>query len=79
MQFELSVRNLDAASLATALAPLDPGAKIALDVASGRLEVSSSASVSQVLDALQGIGCTAQPIDQDVHISGGSTCCGHCA
>ena len=45
----------------------------------GRLEVISTATATQVLDALQGIGCLARQPDQDVHISGGSTCCGHCA
>ena len=79
MQFELSVRNLDAAALASAIAPLDPAATIALDAAHGRLEVMSTETAAQVLDALQGIGCMARQLDQDVHISGGSTCCGHCA
>lgn len=79
MQFELSVHNLDAAAIAAALRPLDPEAQIALDAKRGRLEVISTATASQVQDALQGIGCLARPLDQDVHISGGSTCCGHCA
>jgi hypothetical protein len=79
MQFELSVRDLDATTLAAALRPLDPNAHIALDAARGRLEVISTATAVQVQDALHGIGCVAKPLDQDVHISGGSTCCGHCS
>ena len=31
-----------------------------------------------VVDLLQELGVVAQPLEQDVHISGGSTCCGHC-
>lgn len=79
MQFELSTRNLDAAALAAALRPLDPEARIALDAARGRLEVVSVATAAQVLGVLDGIGCTATPLEQEVHISGGSTCCGHCS
>ncbi|MCY7370202.1 MAG: hypothetical protein LH479_04860 [Polaromonas sp.] len=66
-------------TLAAALRPLDPDAHIALDAARGRLEVISTATAVQVQDALQEIGCVAKPLDQDVHISGGSTCCGQCS
>lgn len=79
MQFELSAGNPDATALAAALRPLDPDARIALDAARGRLEVISTATAVQVQDVLQAIGCVARPLQQDVHISGGSTCCGHCA
>jgi copper chaperone len=79
MQFELSARDLDATTLAAARRPLDPDARIALDAARGRLEVISTATAVQVCDALAGIGCAATPLEKDVHISGGSTCCGHCS
>ncbi len=79
MQFELSASDLDANQLAAALRPLDPDARIALDAARGRLEVMSTATAAQVRDVLQDLGCTATPLEKDVHISGGSTCCGHCA
>jgi hypothetical protein len=79
MQFELTSRNHDVAMLAAALRPLDPEVRIALDAARGRLEVIGTATAAQVLDVLQEIGCIAQPLEKDVHISGGSTCCGHCA
>ncbi len=79
MQFELATPpNPDAARLAVALQPLDPDARIALDARKGRLEVLTVASVDQVLNALESIGWSARPLEQDVHISGGSTCCGHC-
>lgn len=78
MQFELSTPNPDAATLAAALQPIDPDARIALDATRGRLEVLTVATTVQVLDVLEGIGWAASPLQQDVHISGGSTCCGHC-
>lgn len=78
MQFELSTRQHDAASLAAALRPLDPNVQVALDAGRGHLEVLASATGAQVLDVLKSIGCVAKPLEKDVHISGGSTCCGHC-
>jgi hypothetical protein len=78
MQFELSACNHDAAALAVALRSLDPNVKVALDAARGHLEVLASATGTQVLDALAAVGCVARPLETEVHISGGSTCCGHC-
>ncbi len=79
MQFELSTCHHDTTQLAAALHALDPDARIVLDAAHGHLEVISTATVVQVQGALREIGCTVQPLEQDVHISGGSTCCGQCA
>ncbi|HEX2596952.1 MAG TPA: hypothetical protein VHL61_10875 [Luteimonas sp.] len=79
MQFELSTHHLDAKALTAALRPLDPNARIALDAARGRLEVLSVATAAQVLGVLDAIGCVARLLEKDVHVSGGSTCCGHCA
>ena len=78
MQFQISNSNPDAARLASALRPVDPDARIALDAARGRLEVLTSATTVQVLNVLESIGWVARPLEQEVHISGGSTCCGHC-
>jgi copper chaperone len=79
MQFELSACHLDATQLAAALRPLDPDARIVLDAARGHLEVISTATALQVQGVLHDIGCAALPLEQDVHISGGSTCCGQCS
>jgi copper chaperone len=78
MQFELSTCHHDAATITAAMRGLDPDAKVVLDAARGRLEVLASATGAQVLDVLDRIGCVARPLEKDVHISGGSTCCGHC-
>ncbi|MDQ2701404.1 MAG: hypothetical protein M3Y70_01005 [Pseudomonadota bacterium] len=78
MQFELSTRDADASKLANAMQAIDPGARIALNAARGRLEVLTDATPVQVLNAIESIGWVARPLLQEVHISGGSTCCGHC-
>ena len=79
MQFELSAHDLDQNRLVATLQSLDSGARIAVDAARNRLEVISTATAAQVQDALRGIGYVAKPLETDVHISGGSTCCGSCA
>ncbi len=79
MQFELSTCHHDTTQLAAALHALDPNVRVVLDAAHGHLEVISTATAVQVQDVLRDIGCAAQPLEQDVHISGGSTCCGQCS
>jgi copper chaperone len=79
MQFELTAPRLDANLLASALRQLDPEVKVVLDAHRGKLEVISTATAGQVLVALEELGCVARPLEKEVHISGGSTCCGHCA
>lgn len=79
MQFDLSANDLDTSKLAAALHPVDPDARIAFDAAHGNLEVISTASVVQVQDTLQAMGYPAQLRETDVHVSGGSTCCGGCS
>ena len=78
MQFELSTSHHDASVLAAALRVLDPDVQVALDAGRGRLEVLASATRVQIQDVLQSVGCVAQPLESEVHISGGSTCCGGC-
>lgn len=77
MQFEIDGRP-EATTLAAALQPLDPGAKFAMD-GGGRLDVISSASGAQVLEALRRAGLEVRPAMQELHVSGGSTCCGGCS
>ncbi len=78
MQFQLHSGVPEAATLNAALRQLDPDAGIVLDARKGRLEVLSTANASEVLGALDAVGCVATPLLEEVHISGGSTCCGHC-
>ncbi len=79
MQFQLSANRPTASMVAAAVHPIDPGARIAIDERRGVLEILSTASASQVAFALQQIGCEVTPLENLVHISGGSTCCGGCA
>jgi copper chaperone len=78
MQYQLSTCHHDAAAFTAALRPLDPNVQIALDAARGRLEVLANATGNQVLDVLRTMDCDAVPLETQVHISGGSTCCGSC-
>jgi copper chaperone len=78
MQFQIHSGAPDPVMLGAALRRLDPGAGVVLDAARGRLEVLSTAGEAEVLGALDAIGCVATPLLEPVHISGGSTCCGHC-
>lgn len=79
MQFQMSACHVDATKLAAAMQPFDPAARITVDSAHDRLEVISSATLEQVQGVLNELGCVVTPLDKDVHISGGSTCCGGCS
>lgn len=78
MQFDINGRP-DAATLAAALRPLDPEARIALDADSGRLDITTRAGTADVADALRRAGIAVTPVVQELHVSGGSTCCGGCS
>ena len=78
MQYQLSTCHHDAEAFTTALRPLDPHVQIALDAPRGRLEVLANATGNQVLDVLRTLDGDAVPLETEVHISGGSTCCGSC-
>ncbi|MEW9624018.1 hypothetical protein [Rhodanobacter geophilus] len=78
MQFELSTCHHDAAAMTGALRALDVHASVVLEAAHGRLEVRANATAAQVLDRLHELGCAARLLEQPVHVSGGSTCCGQC-
>jgi len=78
MQYQLPTSHHDAAAFTEALRPLDPDVQIALDAPRGYLEVLANATRNQVLDALRRMGCEAVPLETDLHIGGGSTCCGSC-
>ena len=75
---QLSNAPHDAVKLTAAMRALDPHAAVVLDAARGRLEVLADASGTQILEALRAIDAAARPLEKEVHISGASTCCGHC-
>ncbi|MBJ6979360.1 MULTISPECIES: hypothetical protein [unclassified Luteimonas] len=78
MQFDINGRP-DAATLAAALRPLDPAAQVALDADSGRLDIVTRAGTAEVTEALRRAGFGVTPVVQELHVSGGSTCCGGCS
>ena len=79
MQFQISGAAPDAPLIAAALRLLDPDVAVAFDGHRGHLDVQSSASGKDVVDALERLGLKATPMEQEVHVSGGSTCCGGCS
>lgn len=79
MQFRLGAAAPDSGTILQHLRTLDPGAEITVDSRGGVLEMISTASARQIIDALGELGCEATVLDDLVHVSGGSTCCGGCA
>lgn len=79
MQFQISGAAVEAPAIAAALRLLDPDAVVALDRDHGHLDIQSVASGRDVADALQRLGLKATPLAHEVHVSGGSTCCGGCS
>lgn len=79
MQFQISGAAPDAPLIAAALRLLDPDVAVAFDGDHGHLDVQSSASGQDVVAALGRIGLKATPLENEVHVSGGSTCCGGCS
>ncbi len=79
MQFQLSSGQVNTDTVASVLNPMDPDAEITFDPDSGVLEVISTISTNQIVAALSEVGCEVKLLDNLVHISGGSTCCGGCS
>ncbi|CAM1000046.1 HMA domain-containing protein [Rhodanobacter sp. Root179] len=81
MLFE--VKNLvdDAGAIAAILRTHDANAKVTGDVATGQIDVSAQLTSGQVITALQEAGFAASRVSepQQIHVSGGSTCCGSCS
>ena len=69
MQFDINGRP-DAATLAAALRPLDPAARIALDADSGRLDIATHAGTAEVADALRRAGIAVTPVVQELQDRG---------
>lgn len=76
------VKNLagDAGAITTILQAHDANVKVTGDVAAGQIDVAAQLTSGQVISALQSAGYEASRLSepQQIHVSGGSTCCGSC-
>jgi copper chaperone len=77
------VKNLagDTVTIAAALSALDAHAKVVGDLAAGTIDVTAQLTSGQVIAALQAAGYQASRVSEprQIHVSGGSTCCGSCS
>jgi hypothetical protein len=80
MQFQLNQPVADPLALLRALQAHDPLAQIELDAARGTIDVRGNLDGAQAAAALREVGLVASPlVERAPHVSGTSTCCGHCA
>ena len=80
MLFQLNRPVADPLTLLRALKSHDPLARIELDATRGTIDVQGSLDASQAAAALREVGLEARPLaERAPHVSGTSTCCGHCA
>ena len=77
------VKNLagDTGAIAAILRAHDANATVTGDAAAGQIEVSAQLTSGQVISVLQEGGYEASRVSapQQIHVSGGSTCCGSCS
>ncbi|MGY3041714.1 hypothetical protein ACVWWQ_003347 [Rhodanobacter sp. TND4EL1] len=81
MLFE--VKNLagDTAAIAAILRAHDANAKVIGDATTGQIDVAAQLTSGQIITALQEGGYQALRVSEprQIHVSGGSTCCGSCS
>jgi hypothetical protein len=67
--------------IAAALRAMDANARVSSDLAAGQIEVSAQLTSEQVIAALRGAGYEALRVSEprQIHVSGGSDCCGSCS
>lgn len=83
MQFTTShpITRTMAAALTEAVHEYDAGALVQAEVSSQQIMINGDLSVAQAKAALFMAHCEAtelQEADEEVHVQGGHTCCGHC-
>jgi copper chaperone len=81
MKFQVSHPIADSVELLRVLRVHDALAQIELDAAAGTIKVLGQLDANQAAAAFGRVGIDARPLAdaRDAHVSGGSTCCGHCA
>jgi|SRR5687768_7818868 copper chaperone len=81
MYFNVDQTVSDPLALLGALRAHDAFAQIEIDAVAGTVRVLGQLGVKQAKAAFAQVGLDAQPMGDSpaAHVSGGSTCCGHCA
>ena len=81
MLFQVKNPTGDTGSIAAVLRALDANATVVGDLAAGHIEVTAQLTSGQVIAALQAAGYEASRVSEprQIHVSGGSTCCGSCS
>ncbi len=77
------VKNLaeDTGAIAAILRAHDASANVTGDIAAGQINVAAQLTSGQVVTALQDAGYELSRVSEprQIHVSGGSTCCGSCS
>ena len=80
MLFHVKDLANDTATLAATLRAHDADARVDLDTVAGQIKVTARMTSDQIVAALGEAGYEANRVSelQQIHVSGGSTCCGSC-
>lgn len=81
MLFQVNGLTADTGAMLAALRAHDAGTTIECDLPAGRINVSGQLTSEQVVTALHGAGYEAMRASEprQIHVSGGSDCCGSCS
>jgi len=81
MLFQVKDFAVHANAVIDALRLHDAGAKVSIDATTDQIEVSAQLTPCQIVAALQAAGIEASRLSdpRQIHVSGGSDCCGSCS
>lgn len=81
MLFQVKDLAGDTGAIAAILRAHDVNAQVTGDPVAGQIEVAAQLTSSQVIAALHDAGYEAVRVSEprQIHVSGGSTCCGSCS
>ena len=80
MLFQVKGLSADTGAIVSALRAHDANARVDSDLTAGCIEVSAQMTSDQIVAALHAAGYEASRASQprQIHVSGGSDCCGSC-
>ena len=81
MLFQVKDLAGDTGAIAAILRAHDANAQVTGDPVGGQIDVAAQLTSGQVITALQEAGYEASRVSEprQIHVSGGSTCCGSCS